>query len=258
MNHESLARSVPHAAPGAVVALSLSGQVIQGPAEGRSIRFGRNRPHVDVCVGETDLRVSRTHGVLSYREGSWWVSNTGRLPIRMPRTRWLFPDEEPLPLRDGYTPLFIRGSRDREHLLETYVVGWDGGQPATQHGALTQPPKQWHLNIDERLLLVVLGQRYLLHEANPQPVSRQQAAETLTALQPDVNWSLKRVEHMVAEVRARLSTQGVFGLLREEVGEPVGNALNHNLLSELVLSTTLVPTDLTLLHRLSEMDGAGS
>jgi len=59
-----------------------------------------------------------------------------------------------------------------------------------------------------------------------------------------VNWSAKRVEHVVADVRARLSARGVHGLVREEVGEPVGNALNDNLLRELVLSTTLVPTDL--------------
>jgi hypothetical protein len=56
---------------------------------------------------------------------------------------------------------------------------------------------------------------------------------------------------MVADVRARLAAQGVSGLLREEVGEPVGNALNDKLLRELVLSTTLVPADLALLHELS-------
>lgn len=33
----------------------------------------------------------------------------------------------------------------------------------------------------------------------------------------------------------------------EEVGEPVGNTLNDNLLTELVQSTTLVPPDLALL-----------
>jgi hypothetical protein len=251
MKHESLARAVPHAAPGAVVALSLSGRVVQEPTEGQTVRFGRNRPDVDLCVGETDLRVSRAHGLLTYHDGNWWVSNTGRLPIRLPRTRWLFPDEDPVPLPDGYTPLFIRGSRDREHLLETYVVSWEGRQPTPRHDALTQPPRQWHLTADERPLLVVLGQRYLLHEANPQPLARQQVAGILAELQPDANWSVKRVEHMVADVRARLSAQGVYGLLREEVGEPVGNALNDNLLRELVLSTTLVPADLALLHELS-------
>ncbi|MGH3874906.1 MAG: hypothetical protein ACRDSR_25960 [Pseudonocardiaceae bacterium] len=34
---------------------------------------------------------------------------------------------------------------------------------------------------------------------------------------------------------------------RNEVGEPVGNALNHKLILELLLSTTLVPPDLRLL-----------
>lgn len=41
---------------------------------------------------------------------------------------------------------------------------------------------------------------------------------------------------------------GVEGLTREEVGEPVGNTLNHNLIMELLRSTTLVPSDLNLLE----------
>jgi hypothetical protein len=41
-----------------------------------------------------------------------------------------------------------------------------------------------------------------------------------------------------------LSRAGVAGLTREEVTGPVGNALNHNLLTEMVRSTTLVPPDL--------------
>lgn len=56
---------------------------------------------------------------------------------------------------------------------------------------------------------------------------------------------------MVAAIRARLSREGVPGLVREEVGEPVGNALNDNLMRELVLSTTLVPPDLALIDALS-------
>ncbi|MBB5801868.1 hypothetical protein F4560_001636 [Saccharothrix ecbatanensis] len=251
MNRESLARGVPHAAPGAIVARALAGRIHADPAEGRTVRFGRNRPHVDLCVGETDLRVSRRHGLLTCRDGRWWVTNTGQLPIRMPGTRWLFPDEDSVPLPDGYTPLFIRGSRDREHLLELYVAGGTAKQLAPQHDSVTQPPTRWRFTPDEHLMLVVLGQRYLLHEANPQPVSRQHAAQVLAELQPDANWSVKRVEHMVADVRARLSAAGVHGLLREEVGEPVGNTLNDNLLRELVLSTSLVPPDLALLddHR---------
>jgi hypothetical protein len=247
VKHESLARSVPTAAPGAVVALAVSGKTSADPVEGATIRFGRNRPAVDVCVGETDLRVSRTHGLLTRQDGQWWVSNIGQLPIRLPRTRLLFKDEDPLPLPLGYTPLFVRGVR--EHLLEVYVAGEDG-PPATLHGAVTQQPKRWRLTDDERLLLVILGQRYLLHEANPQPVARSEVADAMTELRPGSEWNVKRVDRMIAEVRTRLSVAGVGGLRREEVGEPVGNSLNDNLLKELVLSTTLVPPDLSLLDEL--------
>jgi hypothetical protein len=57
---------------------------------------------------------------------------------------------------------------------------------------------------------------------------------------------------MIVSVRARLSQGGVAGLTREEVGEPVGNTLNHNLVTELVQSTTLVPPDLAVLNDLAK------
>lgn len=39
----------------------------------------------------------------------------------------------------------------------------------------------------------------------------------------------------------------MHGLVRDEVPEPIGNVLNHNLIRELMLSGTLVPFDLTRL-----------
>ena len=74
-----------------------------------------------------------------------------------------------------------------------------------------------------------------------------EAAAMFAELQPDAGWTPKRVEHAVTAIRTRMSKGGVPGLTREEVGEPVGNALNDNLIRELVLSTTLVPPDLELL-----------
>jgi len=51
-------------------------------------------------------------------------------------------------------------------------------------------------------------------------------------------------------VRKRLSQAGVPGLPRDEGGDPVGNALNHNLLVELVSAAALVPPDLRILDDL--------
>ena len=48
-------------------------------------------------------------------------------------------------------------------------------------------------------------------------------------------------------IRRRLTRAGVPGLTREEVGEPVGNMLNHNLITELLQTRTLVPPDVLLL-----------
>lgn len=247
LDHVSLAFGVPVSKPGTLFALSVAGGITLGPKQDRSMLFGRGRPDVHVCVGEDDRRVSRQHGTLTFRDRWWWVDNIGRLPLRLPGSRLLFPGEEPVPLTEGYTPLFLQGSANREHLLELYVAGVDGERPEARHRDVTQPPRIWRLQPDERLVLIVLGQRYLLHEAHPQPLAWRHAADQLAELQPECGWTPKRVEHMVAAVRTRLSREGVPGLTREEVGEPIGNMLNHNLLRELLLSTTLVPPDLMML-----------
>jgi hypothetical protein len=252
--HDSLALGTPAAEPGTMFALALAGGVQVRPRQGRTIVFGRNRDEVHVCVGADDRRVSRRQGTLTRRDGHWWVSNTGRLPVRLPGSRLLFPGEEPVPLADGYSPLFLRGSHGREHLLEVFVTGPGGQAPTPRHRDPTQPPRLWRLTPDERLALIVLGQRYLLHEARPAPLPWRQAADQLTLLQPGAGWTGKRVEHLVGAVRARLSAAGVPGLTRDEVGEPVGNTLNDNLLRELLESTTLVPPDLAVLDA---GDGAG-
>jgi hypothetical protein len=242
----SLARGVWSTAPGTIVAKSVDGGITVGPRPGRSVLFGRNADEVHVCIGADDRRVSRRHGELRCDGGRWWLRNIGKALIRLPDRR-LFPDEEPVPLAEGYTPVFLPGTR--EHLLEVYVIGRTGDSRAADHARVTIAPSTWPLSAEEKLALVVLGQRYLLHEPNPQPLTWRQAADQLGELRPPASqWSAKRVEHLVGRVRARLSRAGVAGLTREEVAGNVGNALNHNLLTELVRSTTLVPPDLRRLE----------
>lgn len=247
--HGSLARGIPPSRPGTIFVLSVAGGFAVGPKEGRTVLFGRNRPEVHVCVGEDDPRVSRQNGVLTHEHGRWWVANTGRQPIRLPDSRLLFGSEEPLPVAEGYTPLFVPGSSGRAHVLELFVAGADGQRPVPRHQDITQPPHVWRLRPDERLALIVLAQRYLYQEARPQPLSWRQASAQLDELEPEFGWTAKKVEHAVTSVRTRLSRGGIPGLTREEVGEPVGNALNDNLIRELLFSTTLVPPDLAALDR---------
>ncbi|MEU8225518.1 hypothetical protein [Kribbella sp. NPDC048915] len=246
-NQASLARGVPDAQPGTIFVLSIAGGVTADAEPQRTILFGRNRAEVHVCVGEDDPRVSRLHGSISYRNGRWQVAVTGRLPVRFPREQTLFAGEDPMPLAVGYTPLFVQGTSGRQHLLEVYVVGDSGTRPVRRPREQTHPPRTWSLSMTEKLALVVVGQRYLLRDPHPLPLSWRQAADQLAELQPDEGWTAKRVEHLVANVRGRLSRDGVPGLTREEVGEPVGNALNDNLFRELLLSTTLVPADVDVL-----------
>ncbi|MFF4607564.1 FHA domain-containing protein [Streptomyces sp. NPDC001339] len=245
--HGSLARGARSPVPGTLFALALTGGVTLGPGQGREVLFGRNRPEVHVCVGEDDPQVSRLQGTLAHHDGRWWVSANGRLPIRCAGSRLLFSGEEPLPLDTGYTPLFAAGSRGREHLLEVYVTGTESARPTPRHDDVTRPPRVWILTEQERLALVVLGRRYLLHEPRPQPLTWRQTASELGGLQPRAGWTDKRVEHLVNGVRVRLSRDGVPWLTREEVGEPVGNTLNDHLIRVLMASTTLVPMDLSLI-----------
>lgn len=149
-------------------------------------------------------------------------------------------------MAEGYTHIFVHGS-DREHLLEVYVTEAHADRRRVRHLGTTAPPRTWLLSEEERLALVVLGQRYLRHEANPRPLSWRQTAEQLAELRPGGRWTAPRVAHLVANVRTRLSNNGVAGLTRTEVGEQPGTTLDHNLIHELMESTTLVPWDLAIL-----------
>ncbi|GGM30738.1 hypothetical protein ACFQBY_13015 [Promicromonospora citrea] len=248
--HASLAFGVPRSDPGTIYALSVTGGVRFTAREERTVVFGRNRPDVHVCVGEDDLRISRNQGTVTYRSGRWWLANTGHRALQLPRSMTLFPEDDPYPVEPGYTPVFVNGTARRRHLLELYVADDDGRLPRPAPDAETLRDKPWKLRADERLALVSLAQKYLLHEAYPQPCTWQQVAQDLVALQPGEPWTAKRVEHLVSGVRKRLSRAGVPGLTREEVGEPVGNMLNHNLVTELLQTRTLVPPDVLLLEEL--------
>lgn len=233
-------------APGSLVAQAIGAAITVAAKEGREIVFGRQAEQVHVCVGADDLGMSRRHGLLAYRDGRWWVSNVGRRPLRLP-TGELHANAEPVPLGPGYTPLFVTGARERQHLLELYVAGPDGDVPRVRHDHETAQPAVWALDPDESLVLVVVGQRYLRHEPDPEPVTWQQAAAQLELIEPEGRWTAKRVEHRVAKVRRRLSRRGVHGLVADEVASPFGSRLTDNLLRELVRSATLVPADLARL-----------
>ncbi|SFF54696.1 hypothetical protein SAMN05216251_11891 [Actinacidiphila alni] len=86
------------------------------------------------------------------------------------------------------------------------------------------------------------------NEPQPQPPARARVAFELTELRPDEQWGPKRAARIVAKVRERLSKEaGIPGLLEEEVPPPVGNALNHNLLTHPLVTTTIVKEDLRIL-----------
>jgi hypothetical protein len=96
-------------------------------------------------------------------------------------------------------------------------------------------------------VLVCLAQRYLRNDPQPQPLAWAEVADQLNRLGPRTSWTTKSVQHIVAGVRERLSREGVPGLLAKDVQPPVGNALNHNLITDLLTTATIGTSDLRLL-----------
>jgi hypothetical protein len=188
-----------------------------------------------VSVGAHDLRVSRRHGELTYQDDGWWLRNTGKRPLRLPSGRRLEPAAEPVALAVGYTPVFVRGTGRREYLVELHVA--DDADSAEQ----VPEPVRWPLSDDDRLLLVVFGQRYLRYESRPRPLPQRQALQQLRFLRPDVAWESPGIERRLAQIAARLTRGG---------GDGPGDAtpLLHHLLRKLMDSATLVPPDLALLE----------
>lgn len=245
----SLARGLPGPGPlesGTLFLLGSRGGMRVAPDAGFTAVFGRNEAEVHVPVGAGDGAVSRRQGTISRVGGRWMIRNTGRLPLRLPGPQLVLSGHEEA-LADAYTPVFMRTAPRREHLLEVHVVGVAESVAAVADDAVTVGPRVWMLSDRERLVLTVLGQRYLRHERAAAPVTWKAVADELEELRPDEGWSAKRAEHVVATVRSRLARR-VPGLTREEVGEPVGNTLNHHLLLELLATATLVPPDLALLE----------
>lgn len=243
----SLARGIPDSPTGTLFVLGDRGGIRVAPTERFQVLFGRNEPEVHVCVGIDDPGVSRRHGLLSWATHGWTLRNTGTVPIRFPGSRLLLTGQEE-PLGSTYLPLFIRTEPGREHLLELRVAGTRRTRSRAAVDDATRTPPTWSLSDRERLVLAALGESYLRHEAHPRPASWATTAAQLVELQPDAGWTARSVEWVVGTVRRRLVDAGITGLTREEVGEPLGNALNHNLLIELLVTTSLVPPDLRLLE----------
>ncbi|WP_031478704.1 hypothetical protein [Streptomyces bicolor] len=244
----SLSRTVPPGLPGTLHVLGANGGMSVAPDADFTLLFGRNEPDVHVCVGAGDTRVSRRQGLIVRESSRWVLHNTGGVPIRFPGSRLVLGGDR-APLQAGFTPLFVVSPR-REHLLEVRITASAPAGPGSGPGAHEEETRDEarELEPEERLVLVCLAQRYLRLEPYPQPLAWAQVAFELGELQPERQWSPKRAAHIVAKVRKRLSKEyGVPGLLEEEVPQPVGNTLNHNLITDLLITATLVRSDLRLL-----------
>ncbi|MGP4109651.1 FHA domain-containing protein [Streptomyces sp. 4N509B] len=243
--------------PGTLYARSTTGHIDIPPEPGRVVRFGRNfpqnDPEVHLAVGPDDRRVSRRHGELTYRGRTWWLRNTGRQLLRMPRGLYVHKSTDPLPLSPGYTWLYVKGSGQRDHLVELYITDRDRfRRPVSEPpGVETLPTEEYGpLDPDARLVLAVLGESYLHYEPDPRPRTYREAEELLSDIVPDGRWSAKRIERKVTAIRHQVHRTGRFPyqiLWEEGLPRPKDNSLLHNLLRGLVEQSVLIPPDLALL-----------
>jgi len=244
----SLSRGLPPAdvppQPETLFVLGSNGGMSVAPDAGFTLLFGRNEPDVHVCVGGGDKRVSRRQGMVTRQYARWVLTNTGKRPIRFPDSRLVHRGDQAY-LPTGYTPLFVVSSPE-DHLLEVRISaarpGGTAGGPTMQEESTLGEERD--LDEDEMLVLVCLAQRYLQGDPQPQPLTWAQVAYELARLQPGRNWTEKTAAHIVAGVRKKLSRDGVPGLLAKDVPSPVGNALNHNLITDLLITATIRKEDL--------------
>lgn len=245
MVFNGFARPTP---PGTLLVVAEERRYQKLPSARHEVLFGRGGDDVHVAVGVDDPYVSRKQGMLVCDGVEWRLRNLGKLPIRLVDESMVLTGQE-LPLRTGCTPLLVGAPAHRVHLVEVHVAGFSRHDTEIGPDSPTRSPDQYELTEVERMAVVALGQRYLRQDPSPQPVSWAQAAEDLSRAPGSRRWTARAVEHVVAALRQRLATgrSPIPGILRGEMPEPVGNTLNHNLITALVRSATLTPHDLALL-----------
>lgn len=247
----SLASGVPEAPAGTIFVKAAQGGFAVPPRK-FTLRFGRATLDVEVPVGAGDRYVSRLHGVFTCDGSQWWLRNEGRLPIQMLGEEPLLRGHEIL-MTAGYSPLTIETPHGRSYWIEVHVAGFPSaasGADSLASSISTVSSRVYDLSPTERLVITALAQRYLRQERYPQPVSWKQVADDVSRANPQRECTPKGAAHIVAAVRRRLSggRYPIPGLLSEdEIGEPVGNTLNHNLIQALLKGVTLLPQDLCLL-----------
>jgi len=237
-----LSGSVPEPAPPGTILVTSDQRGWAVPPRKFTLQFGRDEDEVHVPIAVDDPYVARQQGVFVGDGRAWWLENRGKLPIQIPGRPMLLSGHGRL-MTTGYTPLVIISPANREHLLHVRVVGGKRAVFDRRPKTKTKDADIYHLSKNEHIVLAALAQRYLRGEPNPQPVTWKQTADTVNQAPCEKDWNPRKVEHVVNVIRERLA---IPFTRREEVGEPVGNTLNHNLIEALLRSACLLPEDLAI------------
>jgi hypothetical protein len=212
------------------------------PLSEYTLRFGRDKDEVEVPIAIGDTHVSRQQGAIVCDGHTWWLENRGKRTIHIPGQQKLLKGEGRL-LGSGYTLLYIITPEKRTYPLHVRVVGEKRRSSGRRPKERTKEADAYKLSDTERMVLAALAQRYLRGEPHPQPVTWQQTADLVNLAPGPKDWGPRAAEHLVTRVRERLAIPFTS---RREMGEPVGNSLNHNLIEALIESGCLLPEHLEL------------
>jgi hypothetical protein len=259
----SLAPGLPHPPPGEVPLDPMPSGTLYAltdhagwavPPASLKLEFGRRERDVHLPIGTDDPRISRFHGYLHWAGDTWWIRNEGSpIMILFPEASMLLTGHERA-IERGYTPMLLGDPAERVHSLEVRVGAADRGV-AVGAEDVTVPPQQFELSERERLVLTSLAQNYLLGLPAPKPVPWSQVAADVAEFNTDEQWTPPRPANVVAGIRRRLShpeckPYAIPGLMSDaSMSEPIGDALNVNLIRAMIQSMTLTPSDLKLIGR---------
>jgi pSer/pThr/pTyr-binding forkhead associated (FHA) protein len=237
----ALADEIASAEPGTLFVLGPDNGVRAAPARTSEVVFGRNEHEVAVCVGGDDTSVSRRHGLIRRRGSRWMVKNLGARPIWLPDSRMLCQGNW-AKLSPPRTPLFVLSSRG-VHLVDVRIAGRTVA-PDADIATLPTGNDARDLTARQTLVVTCLAQRYLRQEPFAQPMPWSSVADQLVRLRPDEDWSESKARHEIERLREKLSAMGVRGLTAKDVPDATGNILNHNLILDLLITTTITPGNL--------------
>lgn len=174
---------------------------------GQEITYGRE---ADVDLGVHDAYVSRVQGRIKFREGRWWLQNTGRqLATRVRSEQGQVVELPPnglVHLPRGQVVITVKSLNASHSLRTTLLDAQPGTVEATppKEGPTTAMLPKIPLNPEQRLLLTALCENRLRHDSASLIANSEIGAM--------FRWGPSKVQRKLDYICERLTDEGVEGV----------------------------------------------